>query len=130
MVTRDLPQFLRRLRQLAGLSLRQAQSKSGLARGTISKLENGKLSASPSYLTLLAQAYGVDRNFVLMHAGIVQLPGFEVLMRDVVTITALDDLLQSATLEEKRQLAKYLASLRMTSPLVDEFFDRRSEATP
>ena len=105
---------------MADLTVREAERRSGFNRGTISALESGRRTATPVYLIGLAAVYGVDRLFVLMHAGLVELPGFERLVQEAQSVAALDDLLTSATREEKLALAKHLASLRITSPWVDQ----------
>ena len=124
MATRKLPEFLKWLRRRSELSIREAAERSELNRGTISQLENGKRPATPDYLAALAAAYQVDRHYVLLYAGIIELPGFEILMEETEESCALDRLLAQANLDEKRQLAKHLASLRMTSPLMDELYAR------
>jgi transcriptional regulator with XRE-family HTH domain len=59
-----------RLRQASGLSVRQLEDASGVARSVISRLENGLyLQPSPSTLTRLANALGAEASELLTVAG-------------------------------------------------------------
>jgi transcriptional regulator with XRE-family HTH domain len=61
---------LQRLRQQAGLSLRDLEARSGVDRGFISRLENGTRSrAGAPTLNRLAEALGDDRDALLKAAG-------------------------------------------------------------
>lgn len=58
MVSTKLPKLLRRLRLEAGLTLREAETRSGVSNAYISQLESGKIQEpSPHKLWLLALAY-------------------------------------------------------------------------
>ncbi len=59
-----------RLRQASGLSVRQLEDASGVARSVISRLENGLyLQPSPSTLTRLANALDAEASELLTVAG-------------------------------------------------------------
>ena len=91
----------------------------------VSKFERGLHTPSPQHLRALADAYGVDRHFVLLYAGYLELPGFEVLLSAGDEQSALDLLFKEASRDERRVLAKHLAWLRMGVPMIDEVFARR-----
>ena len=120
MAIEDLPGYLRHLRDKQGVSQSRVSSLTGLDKSLISRFETGDRTPSPDQLVRLAGAYEVDRNFMLMSAGLLELPGFEVLTQDSTSEDKLDALLTGAKLEEKRELVKHLAALRTTSPIVDE----------
>jgi transcriptional regulator with XRE-family HTH domain len=66
----SLDRTLQRLRQQAGLSLRDLEERSGVSRAIISRLEHGENKNSrPSTLTKLAEALGVDASELLTAAG-------------------------------------------------------------
>lgn len=127
MVTSELSEFLRRIRERKNISQSEAARRTGINKSVISRYESGERIPNPAHLVLLAEAYETDRHFVLLHAGIVELIGFEMLTLEAEAEDSFDQLLASATLDEKRQLIKYLASIRMTSPLIDEFFENEDE---
>ena len=56
-----------------------------------------------------------------------ELPGFEAFMEESEEALALDRLFSEATVAERRELAKHLASIRIASPLVDEVFERTKQ---
>ena len=119
----DLRSYLRSAREAAGLTQKETAARSGLDKTLISHLETGKKRIRSHHLLRLAGAYKVDRHFVLLFAGIMELSGFDILMREAERGPALDALLIGATLPEKRQLAMYLASLRMRSQMKEDLFD-------
>lgn len=121
----DLGRFLRKMREDAGLTQTQVQKLTGIDSPRISRFERGNRVPDPGQLVNLANAYGVDRHFVLLRAGIVELPGFESLIDEAEEAVALDKIFSEATLEERRELAKHLARIRIASPLVDAVFGRR-----
>jgi transcriptional regulator with XRE-family HTH domain len=66
----NLANTLQRLRHQAGLSLRDLEEASGVARSVISRVENGQyLSPTPSTLTRLASGLGADASELLTAAG-------------------------------------------------------------
>lgn len=66
----DLASTLRRLRLRGGLSVRDLEDVSGVARSVISRVENGQyLSPTPSTLTRLASGLGADASVLLTAAG-------------------------------------------------------------
>ena len=65
-----LASTLKRLRQRAGLSLRDLETDSGVARSIISRIESGEyLNTRPATLTRLATALNVDASELLTAAG-------------------------------------------------------------
>src|SRR5690242_11002580 len=65
-----LAEALNRLRQRAGLSVRQLEDASGVARSVISRVENGEYrEPTPATLTRLAVALNVDASELLTAAG-------------------------------------------------------------
>ncbi len=66
----DLASKLSRLREASGLSLRDLEEASGVARGTISRIESGEYQRpSPANLMKLSGALGVDTSELLTAAG-------------------------------------------------------------
>ena len=122
----SLGDHLRRLRRLAGMSLAVAARNARIDRATIQKFESGKRMPDAKHLIALAAAYGIDRHLLLMYAGLVELPGFETLLGSIGEGEALDRLFENASVTERRELAKHLAWLRMTSPLLDHLFSDRA----
>ena len=101
------------LREIRGtMTLRAAGDLSGINWSRISDFERGKRSPRPEHLVALAQAYGVDRHFVLLYADLLGLPGFDLLLGGSDEESALGNLLNAASVAEKRQLVKLLASIR------------------
>ena len=94
------------------MTLRAAGARSGINWSRINDFERGKRIPKPAHLVALAQAYGVDRHFVLLYADLLGLPGFDSLLGEPDEESALDGLLHAASVAEKRQLVKYLASIR------------------
>ena len=125
MALSDLGRFLRKMREDAGLTQAEAEALTGIDAPRISRFERGVRTPDAGHLVSLANAYEVDRHFVLLRAGIVQLPGFDILMGEAEEVVALDRLFAEATADERRELAKHLAWLRIASPLVDEVFGQR-----
>ena len=80
---------------------------------------------------MIAKAYDLDFHLVLLQAKVVELPGFDKLMeraaeQQAPTVADLDMLLTSASEREKRELVKYLAALRVTSPMLDGLMESES----
>lgn len=68
----ELGLYLRELRRVASLTLRQVQEKTGgnVKNGYLSQIETGQITRpSPDVLWDLGQAYGVDYNDLLRRAG-------------------------------------------------------------
>ena len=66
----SLATTLSRLRQASGLSVRDLEDASGVARSVISRLEHGEnLQPTPPTLSRLASALGVDASELLTAAG-------------------------------------------------------------
>lgn len=114
------------MRKDAGLTQAKVQEITGIDAPRISRFERGIRSPDSDHLVNLAKAYGVDRHVLLFRAGIVELPGFGVLLEGTDETEALDRILSSATVEERRELAKHLARIRIAAPLVDEVFGEQS----
>lgn len=115
----DLALFLTEIR--GPMTFREAGKRAGIYWTHINDFERGRRTPSRSQLTALAQAYGVDRHgvdrhFVLLYADFLRLPGFESLLGEPDEESALTQLLQAASIEEKRQLIKHLASIRLMPP--------------
>lgn len=108
------------------MSLTKADEASGIDRSTIQKFERGERFATAQHLIQLAGAYGVDRHLLLLHAGFVELRGFDALIDATEEEEALDQLFKQASQVERRELAKFLASLRMTSPMMEHLFAHRA----
>jgi transcriptional regulator with XRE-family HTH domain len=66
----NLAKTLSRLREQSGLSVRELEDVSGVARSVISRLERGEyLQPTPSTLNRLASALGIDASQLLTAAG-------------------------------------------------------------
>lgn len=68
----ELGEYLRELRRVAGLTLRQVQDRTRgqVKNGYLSQIENGLIGRpSPDILYDLAETYGVDYNDLLLRAG-------------------------------------------------------------
>ena len=65
----QLAALLRRLRQQAGLSVKELEAKSGVSRAAISRTENGEKLPTPTPLNRLASALGVDASELFQAAG-------------------------------------------------------------
>ena len=65
----QLAALLRRLRQQAGLSVKELEAKSGLSRAAISRPENCEKLPTPTTLNRLASALGVDASELFQAAG-------------------------------------------------------------
>lgn len=111
----DLPAFLKELRLRSGLN---QNAVGGLDKSQVSRFEKGDRTPKPEQLVLLAEAYGVDRHFLLLYADFLELPGFELLRGEFEEEHALGELLQETTVDERRLLIKYLAGLRSSKPRV------------
>ena len=108
-----MPELRSFLRSIRTVSLAEAERRSGIGKSRISDFERGNRYPTPGHLVRLAQAYGVDRMILLLYADFLQLPGFEALIQEAQEENGLDRLLQGANLEEKREMAKHLATIRM-----------------
>lgn len=60
---------LRRLRETAGMSLRDLERESGINRSNLLRIERGDARPKPETLTTLAAVYGVDAAELLASAG-------------------------------------------------------------
>ena len=114
----SLALFLRGIRPI-NFTYREAAARTGLDAGHISDYEKGKRIPKPEQLVALAQAYGVDRHFVLLFADFLALPGFESLAGEPDEDVALSGLLQAATVDETRQLVKHLATMRFMTRMTN-----------
>lgn len=127
----ELGRFLKSLRRSARLTQKDAARVLDCSDTLISRFEKGKRTPNPPQLATLARAYGVDRHFVLLRAGVLELPGFEEMLRHSEHREALEralefasqpggggQLLSGATAEERRQVARFLAWLRFPSPVL------------
>ena len=65
----ELARTLRKLRNRAGLSVRDLETKSGLNRRTISRIENADKLPNPTTLNRLASALGADASELFKAAG-------------------------------------------------------------
>jgi transcriptional regulator with XRE-family HTH domain len=66
----SLAQAIARLRQTAGLSMRQLEQQTGIDRSTLSRIESGeKKQPAPGTLTKLAPALGVSQSELFTLAG-------------------------------------------------------------
>jgi transcriptional regulator with XRE-family HTH domain len=68
----ELGAYLKNLRDVAGLTLRDVEEKTGgvVKNGYLSQIENGAINRpSPGILYELAQVYGVSYRMLLQHAG-------------------------------------------------------------
>lgn len=74
---------LRRLRQGAGLTLKQLAEQSGLASSTISKIENDRMSPTYDVLLKLAGGLGIDLSSVLADAQPEEVPKAPLGRRDI-----------------------------------------------
>lgn len=68
----EFPNYIRRARERAGLSIRQAAPALGVSVAYLSRLENGGPARSPNIERLyrMADVYGVDRRTMLLNAGV------------------------------------------------------------
>ena len=68
----EFPNYIRRVRERAGLSIRQAAPALGVSVAYLSRLENGGPARSPNMERLyrMADVYGVDRRTMLVNAGV------------------------------------------------------------
>lgn len=68
----QFPHYIRRARENAGLSIRQAAPAIGVSVAYLSRLENGGPARSPNIGRLyhMADVYGVDRRAMLQNAGV------------------------------------------------------------
>ncbi len=68
----QFPNYIRRAREKAGLSIRQAAPALGVSVAYLSRLENGGPARSPNIGRLyhMADVYGVDRRAMLQNAGV------------------------------------------------------------
>ncbi len=122
---RVLGAHLRRVREeQTVLSLREAATAARLDQSVLSRLETGERKAQAHHLLALARAYAVPSNWLLLQAGIMEIPGFEELLKAPDAVAALDQLLLRASIEEKRELARHLAALRTTAPLIDSLLEQ------
>ena len=128
MPRKKLGVYLKHLREGARMSLRDAETKCGINYSLICRIERGQVVANPSQLELFAKGYRVEKNFVLLQAGVVELSGFSKLMRAASPTSGdLDAILKSTTEAEKRELVKHLAALRFTSPMLDRLLGTGTE---
>ena len=101
------------------LSVRRAATAAGMDHSVLSRFESGERKPQPEHLRALADAYGAPPEWLLLQAGVMELPGFEELLQAGGDADALDRLFLAANIEEKRELARHLAALRTTGPLID-----------
>lgn len=68
----EFPNYIRRARERAGLSIRQAAPALGVSVAYLSRLENGGPARSPDIERMyrMADVYGVDRRTMLVNAGV------------------------------------------------------------
>jgi transcriptional regulator with XRE-family HTH domain len=68
----EFPAYLRRMRERAGLSIRQAAPALGLSVPYLSRFETGGPAKPPEVTRLFAMAdlYGIDRREILVNAGV------------------------------------------------------------
>ena len=121
---RSIGLFLRRLRKRRNFTVSTAGRESGLGHSLISRFESGDRQPRPNHIQALAKAYGVDQGVLLLSAGYLKLPGFDQLLEHPVSSDTIDDLLSGAEPEEKRELVRHLATIRLTRPMMEDLLPR------
>jgi transcriptional regulator with XRE-family HTH domain len=102
-----LSQYLSDARMQAGLTLRAAETATGISNAYLSQLENGKVKEpSPILLDKLAQLYHVDYLMLL------DLAGYPVPRAQASTISRLAARLGPTNKDEEEALVEYLDFLR------------------
>lgn len=102
-----LSQYLAEARKQAGLTLRAAETATGISNAYLSQLENGKIQEpSPVLLDKLAQLYHVDYLMLL------DLAGYPVPRTQASTNSRLAARLGPTNKEEEKALVEYLEFLR------------------
>lgn len=102
--------YLKSLREVTTLSLRDVQEKSGVSNAFLSQLESGKVKQpSPVVLYKLAQLYGVPYQALMERAGY---PVPESSMPAARSASAVFRRLGQITGEEEQALLDYLSFLR------------------
>lgn len=109
-----LGEYLKRLREVAGKTLREIEEKAEVSNAYLSQLENGKVARpSPRILHKLAKEYGTSYENLMAKAGYLK-------VRDEsgeTRVGALPTLeRQKVTREEEEALVEYLAFLRSRKP--------------
>lgn len=83
---------VRYLRQQQGLSYQQLQDKTGLSLSYLSDIEKGKKYPKPNKITILAEAFGVDYDFMVStHASKKLQPVIDLLSSDFFKLFPLDE---------------------------------------
>ena len=83
---------VRYLRQQEGLSYQQLQDKTGLSLSYLSDIEKGKKYPKPNKITVLADAFGVDYDFMVStHASKKLQPVIDLLSSDFFKLFPLDE---------------------------------------
>ncbi len=109
---RELAETLRRLRALAGVTLREIEKNTKLSNAYISQLENDNTSnPSPHVLHTLAKYFGVSYESLMEAAGYLRPPSPNGTGRRP---SALESALMSAKLteEEQKQVADFIEFVR------------------
>jgi transcriptional regulator with XRE-family HTH domain len=110
----DFGRYLKSLRQLANLTLRQVEEKTDrvVKNGYLSQIEGGTIRRpSPGILYELSRAYGVDYRDLLQRAGI-HVPEDEVPERQRAISGLPLHAFQDLTAEERQELVQYAAWIR------------------
>ena len=112
MENKDVSEVLKELRASKGLSLRQAEKKTGISNAYLSQLENGKIGQpSPHILHKLAEVYDTSYNDLMKLAGYIKRKEGERVRENVmadVAFSAMVDL----TPAEKEAVIDYIKFLR------------------
>lgn len=77
MDTRTLGQFLKELRESAGITMREAARRSNVSNPYLSQIETGQRRPGPSILQRLAPVYGANLHDLLERAGYLKMAGAE-----------------------------------------------------
>ena len=106
---KELKDILRDLRETQGLSLRDAEGKSGISNAYISQLESGKIqNPSPHMLHKLAKAYNVPYQTLMEAAGYLKPGSKNTEATKTIVLSATEELNE----EEMEGVMKYIKFLR------------------
>lgn len=111
-----LGEFLKKLREEKGYSLREAGKQTGIAEAYLWQLENGKRGiAHPEMFKKLAKGYGVPAETLLKHAGYLEKPADQE-RETAVAKTHLFRDYEKLSPDRKKQLENFLRFLQKEEP--------------
>ena len=110
----EIAKYLTDRRKDLGLTQKEAAKKIGKERSYLCAFERGKRRPPPHILRALAGIYDILPEDLLKKAGLIELPLLDAIRTpDEVS----DNILSDTTEEERRELKRYLAFLRLGHPV-------------